>query len=136
MTAIQDGFFPFEEIPDSGVLPDCTVLTEGRELRKEITSTGKLMYVMQAEVAEGDYAGQYIFENFVIGIEGDEMARELETWKKSVGARRLKGLFKAANIPATTSEEQLLHGFPGVKFVTQVTRYTEEKGDYQGTSRA
>ena len=135
MTQVQDGFFPFGEIPDSGVLPDCTVLTEGQELRVEVTSTGKKMYVMQASVAEGDYSGQYIFENFVIGTDDDPGAMQLETWKKSVGARRLKGLLKAANIPETTSEEQLCVGFGGCKFVTQVSQYTEKSGDYAGTIR-
>jgi len=135
VTQVQDGFFPFGEIPDSGVLPDCTVLTEGQELRVEVTSTGKKMYVMQASVAEGDYSGQYIFENFVIGTDDDPGAMQLETWKKSVGARRLKGLLKAASIPESTSEQQLCIGFGGCKFITQVSQYTEKAGDYAGTVR-
>jgi len=135
VTTVKDGFFPFDEIPDSGVLPDCTVLTEGQEIRNEVTSTGKKMYVMQASVAEGDHTGQFIFENFVIGTDDDPMATELDTWKKSVGARRFKGLLKAANIPSESNEAKLLASFQGTKFLTQVSQYTEKSGDYAGTVR-
>ena len=133
---VQDGFFPFDEIPDSGVLPDGVFQARGESLEMVPTSTGKKMYSMRAVVElPEDYAGMNFFENFVIGIEGDEMAENVSTWKKSIGARRLKGLLKSANVPGTSSESQITAGFPGVMFLVQASQFTEKEGDYEGTVR-
>ena len=136
MTQVADGFFPWDAIPDSGVLPDGAFQARGESLEVTVTSTGKKMYSMQGIVEQPEeYSGMRFFENFVIGMDDDPMATQESTWKKSVGARRLKQLLKAASVPVGNSEAQLCAGFAGVMFVVQASQYTEQSGDYAGTVR-
>ena len=133
---IPAGFVPFDDIPDSGVLPDGAYQVRGEELRNEVTSTGKKMYSMQAVVELPEQqAGMFVFENFVIGSEGDPQALQKDTWLKSIGARRWKQMMKAAQVPQTTNEAQVLAGFAGSVFTVVATTYTEKDGDYAGTQR-
>lgn len=132
----DQNFFPWDDIPDSGVLLAGMYQMRGESLSIETTSTGKRMIVMQAVVEQPEaYAGMRIFENFVIGIEEDPMGAQRETWLRSVGARRLKGLLKAANVPQSNDLNQICNTFAGVMFLTQATQYEEQSGDYKGSIR-
>lgn len=133
---VPQGFVPFDEIPDSGVLLDGTYHVAGEELTADFSSTGKKMYSARMVVAApDDYQGMYMFENFVIGTDDDPQATQLSTWKKSIGARRLKGMLKAAGIPSSNDEAAICAGFKGVQFMIVVSQYTEKGGDYDGTIR-
>jgi hypothetical protein len=133
---VPTGFVPFDEIPDSGVLLDGTYQVAGEELIADQSSTGKKMYVGRMVVLEpSDYAGMYIFENFVIGTDDDPGATQLSTWKKSIGARRFKSMLKAAGIPSSNDEAAICAGFAGAQLTLVVSQYTEKGGDYDGTIR-
>ena len=132
----DQNFFPWDDIPDSGVLLDGMYQMRGESLNIEITSTGKRMITMQAIVEQPEnYANMRIFENFVIGTDNDKMGQMKETWLASIGARRFKGLLKAANVPQSNDLQQICATFPGVMFLAQATQYTEKGGDYAGTTR-
>jgi hypothetical protein len=133
---VPAGFIPFDEIPDSGVLLDGVYHVAGEELIADQSSTGKKMYSGRMVVMlPEDYKGMYVFENFVIGADDDPMATQLSTWKKSIGARRFKGMMKAAGIPSGNDEAAMCAGFQGVQFMIVVSQYTEKGGDYDGTIR-
>lgn len=133
---IPAGFVPYEDISDSGVQPDGAYQLRGVSMEPATTSTGKKMFrcVAQVELPEAQ-AGQQVYENFVIGNDNDPAAQLKETWTASVGARRWKGLLKAAAVPASTSEANLCAGFEGSVFCGVATTYTEKDGDYAGTMR-
>lgn len=133
---VPQGFVPFDEIPDSGVLLDGTYQVTIEEIENEPSSTGKKMYSARMVVDEPtDFLGQYVFENFVIGNDADPTASKLSTWKSSIGSKRWKQLCKAAGIPAETDEAKLLASAIGAKLMISVTMFTEKKGDYAGTVR-
>ena len=135
---VPDGFFPWDDIPDSGLLPEGIFQMRGESMEFGLTSTEKKRCFIQAVVEEPKEAvGLRMFENFTIGTEEDPMARKLETWKyKSVGAKILKNnLCNAANIARTNSEEDLKAGFAGCMFVVEVFITEDKDGDWKGTKR-
>lgn len=133
---VQQGFIPWDEIPDGSTVPDGVFQVRGESLEATVTSTGKKMYSCHLAI-EGpdDYAGMMLFENFVIGSEEDPNAQLLSTWKRSVGARRMKAMLAAAQMPQATNEGQITAGFKGTVFLVSVTQYEEKDGDYKGMVR-
>lgn len=128
--------FPWEEIPDSNIVPDGVYSCQGALLEETRSQAGKLMYKSQMTVQEPiDYKGITFFEYFVIGSDEDLEALQPITWKTSIGARRMKSLFKAAQLPQVQDIDQLVASFAGSIFLSLVTMQIEKEGDYKGTPR-
>lgn len=130
------GFFPWDEIPDSNVFPTGMYQVSGESLTIVESSTGKKMYKAQLRIEKPEtFAGGMFFENFVIGSDMDPQAENTDTWKISFGARRLKSMLKAAQMPQAGSEEEICVNFTGTMFLLAATQYTEQEGDYAGSMR-
>lgn len=128
--------FPWAEIPDSNIVPDGVYQCQGVLLEETLSSGGKLMYKAQMTVQEPiDYKGITFFEYFVIGSDGDLLAADPNTYKMSIGARRMKSLFKAAQLPQVQDIDQIAASFGGSVFLSLVTMTIEKGGDYAGTPR-
>ena len=134
---VPDGFFPWDDIPDSGLLPVGVFQMRGEKLEEGITGTGKKKISLQAIVEQPeDSAGMRMFENFTIGSEEDPLANNIATWKKSVGISILKNdVCKAANIPPSNEIAILAAAFEGSMFVVDAIIQTQEGGDWHGTKR-
>jgi len=126
--------FPWDDIPDSNIVPDGIYQCQGISIEELRSQTGKLMYKAQMSVQEPvDYKGITFFEYFVIGDDDDLEAVNQDTWKKSIGARRIKSLFKAAQLPQVQDFDQIIVSFTGCMFLTMVTVQIQKDGDYKGT---
>lgn len=132
---MQDRAFPWDEIPDSNIVPVGTYLLRGVELTEETSrEAGKLMYKAQVSTIEpAEHANEALFERFVIGSDEDPLAKQPATWKASVGARRMKAMLNAAQIPSGLSTAQIAQTFPGAQFLCKVSQEEQKEGDYKGT---
>ena len=134
---VPDGFFPWDDIPDSGLLPEGIFQMRGEKLEEGMTGTGKKRISLQAIVEQPeDMAGMRMFENFTIGSAEDLLAKNIATWKKSVGMSILKNdVCKAANIPPSNEIAVIAAAFAGSMFVVDAIIQTQEGGDWHGTKR-
>lgn len=90
-----------DAISDSTQLPAGVYVGRIKEIEETQTKEfGKLMYVCQLEVIEpAEFHGMLQRDNFVIGSDTDVDAEDPKTWEASLGAKRLKALFKKARVP-------------------------------------
>lgn len=127
---------PWDEVPDVDVTPAGIVLLKGVSLEEVQTSTGKLMYKAQMEILEpADRAGFSYFENFVIGTDDDPEASSVDTWKKSFGARNMKKMLSAAQVPQNDDLDVLCKSFENTQFLGRVVLTQDKDGDYAGIDR-
>lgn len=130
----------WDEIPDSTLLPEDLYLCEVDDCTEEATRQGaRLMYRTTIRVVEPPaFAGTPLYEYFVIGTPDDPSASEAETWKNSVGARRLKRLFKATMIPLSPDVDEMVETLKGQRFVAQVGQEVDDgvrDPKYKGVKR-
>ena len=96
MQEFNPNFFPWDEIPDSNVLPTGVFHMEGVKLEDGKSSTGKRMFGMQAKVLRPEkYAGMMFFDRYVTGTDEAPMA----ILPGTMGSQAMKALFKGAQIP-------------------------------------
>lgn len=123
--------FPWEDIPDIDALPDMDAVCEVAATLK-MSSTQKLMVEAQLKVQEPkDFYGMMHTENYVLGT--DE--RPGDVVQGSFGARNMKKLLKAAQVPKGDTVEQLVASLSGAIVGISFMYYKEEKGDYAGSDR-
>src|SRR6266404_3874421 len=102
-----------DEVPDSDVVPDGGYLASIANL--EVSQTGnnaktpgaKMFKAMYSIKEPKEYKGVPLFDNFVIGNEDDPDATKTSTWKASRGAKALKKLLTAAQVPLEGEEEDI-----------------------------
>ena len=138
MTNLPDGFIPWSDIPDSGLLSPGMYQMRVVTLEDTVSSTNKRMFVLSASVDEpAEHSGMMIFENFVVGTEDDPKAQQSSTWKdqKNVGAKRFKQFKGAAQLPEESDPVKFCHGAQGAVFLAQASIFVEKGGDYEGTQR-
>lgn len=117
----------FDEIPDSTLLPADNYTFEVEDLSEETSKKGYLMYKGTMRVVEpAEFAGTPLFEYFAIGNENDPTASEQKTWATSVGAKRLKRLFKATMITFTQDVDEMVESAKGQRFIGSVTQETDD----------
>jgi hypothetical protein len=109
------------------------------ELEETASKNGKLMYNARLEIMEPtDFAGMGIFEAFVIGSEEDPDAAEDATWVKAFGARRLKNMLKAAQVPMDTDMDNIIAAALQQQLVISATQEVdtgERDPQYKGRVR-
>lgn len=127
----DEDLIPWEDVPDSTVVPADTYLLAIEELRDGESSTGKRMFSLVARIEEpADYAGVPYYENYVVGTDQDTRGTNPVTWKRSFGAISLKKMLAKANI-ALGPASQICQQATGMKFVAAIT----QRVDNQGTVR-
>jgi hypothetical protein len=129
----------WDSIPDSTLLPDDLYMIEVDSLTEETSKKGYLMYRGTLRVVEPvAFAGTPLYEYFSIGTADDPTGSEASTWKNSIGAKRLKRLFKSTLIPLTNDVDQMIEQVVGQRFVGAVGQ-EEDDGTrdpkYKGVKR-
>lgn len=123
----------WDAVPDSNVVPDGTYLVSIAEINEQQSKSGKLMYNARLEIVEPeDFAGMGVFEYFVIGSDEDPDGDQEATWIKSIGARRIKNLFKAAQVPMDSDMDNIIAAALQAQLVISVSQNIETEGDYKG----
>ncbi len=127
-----------DEIPDSTLLPDGIYPFDIEGIKEDQSKAGALMYTATYRVAEGDFVGLPQFDRFNIGSPDDPNADDPETWKRSIGARQLKRLFKAAHVPLGTDVDDMCQAAIGQRFLGVVNQQTDDgvrNPQYKGVVR-
>ncbi len=127
---------PYDKIPDSNTFPTGTYHVEGVKMEERQSSTGKLMYAIDVKVldhpATAPFTNMHFFNNFVIGSDEDPEAANDGTWIQSFGAKRVKQMVAAAQIPEKNDMDKICDGFAGCQFMLSLRAYKEPELDRQG----
>src|SRR3990167_6149896 len=117
----------FDAIPDTNIVPDGTYQVFIAELDEVTSKSGKLMYDVRLEIMEpADFAGMGVFEHFTIGSDEDPDGAEDATWIKAIGARRLKNMLKAAQVPADTDMDIIIAAALQQQLVISVSQKVDD----------
>lgn len=118
----------WDGVPDSMVFPDGAYHVKIAELGEE-TMKGdnpKLMYRAEFRIVEPKaFANMPKYENFVWGTDDDPNADDPETSKKSVGARRMKSMLKAAQVQFVPDMDELCAAAVGNELIIMITQKKE-----------
>jgi hypothetical protein len=115
-----------ESIPDTTHLPQNHYTLSIDALDEQTSKGGKLMYQGTFRVADGPEVGAPLYEYFVVGSDDDPQARDPQTWAKSIGARRMKRLFKAAGVANTPDLDAMIAAAIQQRFVCLVTEDVDD----------
>lgn len=125
-------FFPWDDINEDNVFPTGTYRVRIASLDDGNSSTGKRMLRGVFTCVEPvQCAGMSHFENYVVGTEEAPDAVSAG----SMGARALKKMAKAAQIPQGNSLAQLCVTAVGAELILVINQYVEKEGAYAGTPR-
>lgn len=117
----------WDQIPDSTLLPQDLYEFEVEDLTEETSKKGKLMYRGVFRVVQpANFAGAPIYDYFAVGTDDDPTGQDDLTWKNSIGVRRLKRLFKAAQIPMTPEIDEMVETVKGQHFVGSVSQEVDD----------
>jgi hypothetical protein len=87
------------------------------------------MYRAQYSIAEPEpYVGYPQYDYFVIGTADDPQAEDPETWKNSIGARQLKRMFKAAQVPMSDDIDEMCAVATGQQLIAVVGQQITKRG--------
>lgn len=113
----------WDDIPDRVSLEAGHYLFKIQDI-KEIQDErhpGVLIYRADLVVEEpSDVEGAMHFERFQIGTDEDPEAKESQTRRKSIAARQLKALLKAAQVPMLDTDEATFAAAKGCRFVGKI----------------
>jgi len=94
-----------------------------------VLPAGCLMYRAQYSIAEPEpYVGYPQYDYFVIGTTDDPQADDPETWKASIGARQLKRMFKAAQVPMSDDIDEMCAMAVGQQLIGVVGQQVTKRG--------
>ena len=117
----------FDAVPDTGVVDTGMYQVSIAEIEETASKNGKLMYNARLEIVEPtDFAGMGVFEAFVIGSDEDPDASQDATWIKSIGARRLKQMLKAAQVPLDNDMDNVVAAAAQQQLVVSVTQEVDD----------
>lgn len=130
----------WDSVPDSTLLPDNMYVFEIESITEGASKAGHLMYTGAFRVADGEFTGTPLYDRFAIGTNDDPTADDPQTWVKSIGARRMKRLFKAAmpDLPLAGNIDEMIRVATQQRFVAMVN-IEEDDGvkdpKYKGVKR-
>lgn len=112
----------FDDIPEGALLPRgiymMTVTSMDEKFSREKSF---LMYEMTFEVQEpAQYAGVTKKDWYVIGNDEDPKGEQADTWRNSIGMKRLKRLVRATMVPETSDMDVLADRLTGQKFIAVI----------------
>lgn len=96
----------------SGPVPAAGYKLVIEEIERGVTgenaqTPGAKKYTARLRVVEPKkYAGSTVYDTFTIGTEDDPKARDQETWRSSLGAKKLFRLLKRAGVPAKDGDDE------------------------------
>lgn len=130
--------WPHDDIAEGMVLvPDGAYALQIAQVEETETAGGPeaalpagcLMYRAQYHISEPDpYVGYPQYDYFVIGTEQDPEAQDPETWKQSIGARQLKRMFKAAQVPMSEDIDDMCATAAGQQLVAVIGQQITKRG--------
>lgn len=116
----------WDSVPDQTIFPDGPYTVAIEELGPEANKSGKLMYKVELRVqGPKAFANMPIYENFVFGSDDDLEADDPETVKKSIGARRMKTMFKAAQVPFAADMDEMCANAKGNQLIVVLSQQKE-----------
>ncbi len=122
-------FFPWQDIYEGNVFPSGIFEFEIEALEDGFAGTGKRMPKGRFRCLGPDQLkGMAYFENFVVGTEETPEDFVAGTF----GAKALKAIFKAAQVPQATSFEELSKNSIGNRLLIHVNKFIQTKGEYAG----
>ena len=131
----QDKRVNWNDIPDTMMLPAGKLLLQITEIEEVVSGSGKLMYKHKLTAIEPvEVAGMIHFENFVIGTDDDPLADSPNTWRASIGAKRMKNMYTKARVPFSESMFATMAAARGAMFVakTVVKKDNDPNSKYFG----
>jgi hypothetical protein len=113
-----------------GVIPPMGVKLRIDELERTESKSGKLMYVLTAEIVEPeDYANVTLKEWIVIGTDKDKKAKKEATWKSAEGGPgRLKRLLARSGTPLSNDDDEWMEAAQGNLVCAHVTVQADDTG--------
>ena len=125
-------FFPWDDIAEGNVFESGIYLMEIAAFDDGHSSQGKRMPKARFKCLEPvNFANMTYFENYVVGTDEDPTAIVAGT----MGARNMKQVFKAAQVPKGNSMSEIMAGSVGNQLVMQLNKYAELEGEYKGVER-
>jgi hypothetical protein len=127
----------WDEIPEGrDALPGGNYLVEIESIdEKRTAEKNKIAYQATYRVAEGLFAGTMLWEWHNIGSDADPEADDPRTMKEAIGTKTLKQLFKAANVPLSTTDISVMAANArGARFVQAVGQKVEPANRPDGTA--
>ncbi len=130
---------PWDEIPDTNVVPGGLyplVAVSMEEIYSKEHS--KLMYKVCVQIMDDagvqDFSGMLLWEQFTIGSEEDPNATELNTWKKSFGAKMLKQMIAASQIAERADMDKICLNFKDHQLIANISYSVDNdpESEYRG----
>ena len=128
----------WDDISDSTLLPvDIYVMTVKDITEMRSRDDNLLMYKAEFSVQEPTaYAGLPFTDYYVIGNKEDPDAQGAETWKNSIGLKRLKRLATSTLVPLGSDIDKMIESMKGQSLSVSMGQKVEMKdGPYKGTKR-
>ncbi len=128
----NEDFFPWDDIAEGNVFESGIYLFEIAAFDDGEASTGKRMPKARFKCLEpSNFANMTYFENYVVGTDEDPKNVVAGT----MGARSMKQVFKAAQVPKGNNMAEIMAGSVGNQLLIQLNKYEEQEGEYKGTQR-
>jgi len=128
----RNDFFPWDDIADGNVFESGVYRFEIAAFDDGKANNGKRMPKARFSCIEPPMCkGMAYFEQFVVGT--DEEPDEIVPG--TMGARSMKAVFKAAQVPKNNNFAELLAGCIGNQLLIQLSKYEERDGEYKGMQR-
>ena len=130
----MSGILPFDETPESSVLPRDTYKVAVADIEDGFSSGGNRMLTIYFEVTEPvQYAGLKVKNWYVIGSPSDPNAEDPNFVKATIGASDLKKLTRACGVPPVTMTlEEMIKNVSGRECVTLIDLVPEHKDERTG----
>lgn len=103
--------WPVNEIDETvaGQLVRVGPYVTSAKITEGASKSGKLMYTFVGKIQEhAEFLGVPLYENFVIGSDNDRDAEDPDTWKKSIGAGRMRQCLNSAGIPPNEDVDEMI----------------------------
>lgn len=133
MVQQNNNFFPWEDVQEDNVFPTgCFhVVIEDMEDGTAASSGKRMFRVRYGCKAPGEFVGMSHFENYVTGTEENPTGINAGT----MGARGLKKMLKAAQVPPSNDIAALCLSAKGAELMLSLNHFVEKDGPYAGTPR-
>jgi len=132
MTEVGNDHFPWDDIAEGNVFENGIYLFEIASMEDGYASTGKRMPKARFKCIEpSNFANMTYFDQYVVGTEEDATSIVAGT----MGARSMKQVFKAAQVPKGNSLSTMMANAAGNMLLIQLNKYTDTNPEYAGTER-
>lgn len=124
--------FPWDDIAEGNVFENGIYLFEIASMEDGFATTGKRMPKARYKCIEpANFANMAFFDYYVVGTEEDATS----IVAGSMGARSLKQVFKAAQVPKGNSLSTMMANSVGNMLLIQLNKYTDTSPEYAGTEK-